>query len=358
MRIRTDIMYLNLNLFIGLIFILFIPFNGFSQEKTDDQLLFSNDKLLEITLRSDYKSILHDREDKPGYHDASIIYQDSAGSAVQLPARVKVRGNFRKDPEHCRFPPLLVNFKKEEVKGTLFNEQNKLKLVTPCQRDIYVLREYMIYKLYNLITDYSFRVRLLKVNYFDTIRNKPYFDRYSFFLEDNDLMAKRNQCKIIDNFYNPYQLNRKATMKLDLFEYMIGNKDWWITSHKNINLIQHDTVEQAIAVPYDFDMSGFVDASYAKPAGVPESQIVDPQYYKGICMTSGEEKEMFDYYNNMKDRFVHEIRTDPLYPGYLKSQSIDYLNRFYSVINNPSRVKTEIEKKCVKYQEFVQYKMK
>ncbi len=343
-------------IFLGLAAGLCAPNRSSGQDKGENQVLFSSDKLLEITLRSDFKNILNERVDDPEYHNASIIYSDSSGNSIQLPARIKVRGNFRLDPKHCKFPPILVNFKKEEVRGTLFNNQNKLKLVTPCQSDKYVLREYMIYKLYNAVTENSFRARLLKVNYFDTVRNKSYFERYSFFLEDNGRMAERNHREITDKFYNPYQLNRDAIVKLGLFEYLIGNNDWWVTSHKNINLIQRDSTEKAIAVPYDFDMSGFVDASYAKPPGVPESMVVDPQFYKGICMTSEEKKGAFDYYNSMKDKFIRIIRTDPLYPGYLKEQSVDYLDRFYTVINDPSLVKTDIDQKCIKYQDYVKFK--
>lgn len=329
-----------------------------SYAKARDQLLFKSDRLLNIKISSNFSGLLSDMEDQPEYRSAVISYPDSNGRITQLPARLKVRGNFRLDPEHCKFPPILVNFKKEDVKGTLFNNQDKLKLVTPCQNEKYVLREYMIYKLYNLVTQYSFRVRLMSVDYFDSTKNKSLFTRYSFFLEDNDLMAERNGKEITRKFYNPYQLNRQAMIYLDLFEFMIGNNDWWITSHKNIYLIVGDSTEAPVPVPYDFDMSGFVDANYAKPEGVPAYRLIDPQFYKGICMTDTEKKNAFDYFISMKPEFTDAILHDPLYPKSLKNQSIDYLDRFYHIIRNPELVKTEIDNKCMKYQDYVKFNEK
>jgi len=299
--------------------------------------------------------ILSDREDNPDYHVASIRYTDRNGNEVILPVRLKVRGNFRRDPDNCSFPPLLVNFKKQDVKGTLFNEQNKIKLVTPCQDQKYVWREYMIYKLYNMVTEYSFRVRMMKVDYFDSTSNQSYFTRYSFFLEDNDLMAQRNHMVVTDKFYNPYQLNRDEIVKLDLFEFMIGNSDWWITSHKNINLITLDSTSKPIAVPYDFDMSGFVEASYSRPPGVPVEFVKDPQVYKGICMTDEEERRMLQYFKDKKEPFRDRIKNDPIYPRSLKSHSLHYLNRFYYIINKPGMVRSEINGNCKQYKEYVEY---
>ena len=46
---------------------------------------------------------------------------------------------------------------------------NKVKLVTHCRGankyDAYVLKEYLAYKIYNELTDYSLRVRLLEIEY-------------------------------------------------------------------------------------------------------------------------------------------------------------------------------------------------
>ena len=331
---------------------------GYSQKAPAKQPLFESNELTNIEIRADFSEILSDREDNPEYHDAVIIYKNTGGDTISIPAKLKVRGNFRRDPEHCKFPPLLINFKKDDVKGTMFESQNKLKLVTPCQNENYILLEYMIYQLYNLISEYSFKVHLVKVDYYNTDKNRLYFTRCSFFLEENKLMAESNGMEVTEKFYNPYQLNRVATINLGLFEYMIGNLDWWVTSHQNIVLIARDSIQAPIPVPYDFDMSGFVNADYSKPAGVPDEMLKERQVYKGICMSQEEKTRAFAYFENMKENFNNMILENPVYPKYLKTQAVGYLRRFYNVIENPDRIKKEIdaEGKCTRYEDFVLYK--
>ena len=55
---------------------------------------------------------------------------------------------------------------------------------------------------------------------------------------------------------------------LGVFQYFIGNTDWWMPRRHNIAVL---TVEDSTyAVPFDFDLSGAVDAPYAKPLRVLE----------------------------------------------------------------------------------------
>ena len=60
-----------------------------------------------------------------------------------------------------------------------------------------------------------------------------------------------------------------------LFEYMIGNTDWSIVRERNIVLLQ-DSSGLLQPLPFDFDMSGLVDAHYAGPApGLSIDQVTE-----------------------------------------------------------------------------------
>jgi hypothetical protein len=67
----------------------------------------------------------------------------------------------------CSFLPLLLKFSKENVLNTIFQNQDKLKLVLPCKGEKYLVREFYVYRLYNLITYQSFKVRLVKLTFED-----------------------------------------------------------------------------------------------------------------------------------------------------------------------------------------------
>jgi hypothetical protein len=86
---------------------------------------------------------------------------------------MKTRGHFRKLKENCKYPPLLINFPKDVDRlSSVFSGQKKLKLVMPCTGDDYIIREWLVYKIYNLITPKSFRARLVRVDLDDAKSKK------------------------------------------------------------------------------------------------------------------------------------------------------------------------------------------
>ena len=122
--------------------------------------LFDADEIFEISLKGNIRELLNDRSEKPKYHSINLFYKESDGSEINIPVQMKTRGHFRKLKENCTYPPLLINFTQNSLHSTtIFKEQLKLKLVMPCEGDDYIVREWLAYKLYNLVTPQSFRVR-------------------------------------------------------------------------------------------------------------------------------------------------------------------------------------------------------
>jgi hypothetical protein len=314
-------------------------------DKTDS--LFKSDELVNIELRSDFSAIQVDRVENPQYHDGELIYHSPDGQTIKFSVKVRARGAFRRDPKNCSFPPLNVVFKKSEVKNTLFVNQHKLKLVTPCQNDKDVIKEYLIYKMYNKVTDKSLKARLIKILYFDTGSGKKLYEKYSFFLEDDENVAELNNAVEIDKILTPYGLDRESFIKMAVFEYMIGNKDWFITSKRNVVIMQpKDTTLAPYAVPYDFDFAAFVNADYTKPPDVPDEFLAPRRVYKGICCTTAEYNEVFAFYKSLRPAFESIIDNMTLLPKAGRMQNLAYLNSFYRIIENKEMIKQEFLDKC------------
>ena len=309
--------------------------------------LFQSEEIIRMELRSDFSAILKNRTENPKYFDGELIYYTAANESKKLSVRIMVRGKFRLKPDNCNFPPLFVDFKKNEVKNTIFDNQNKLKLVTPCQYEEDVIEEYTVYKLYNKVTDLSIRARLTKILYFDTGSNKKLFEKHSFFIEDDDHAAARNDCHVKDKFMTPFDLDRESYKKLTLFEYIIGNKDWFVTSRQNIIIFQpNDTTKAPHAVPYDFDFSGFVNAEYTKPQGVPDDKLRDKREYKGLCYTDEEFKEVFEFYQKLRPEFESIINNQKLISRSGRVYLQSYIKYFYNVIKSKNLIKQEFLDKC------------
>jgi hypothetical protein len=315
--------------------------------------LFRSEEIIEIELRSDFSEIQKERTENPGYHEGKLIYLSQTGDPVELEVRVMARGNFRLKPENCNFPPLMVDFKKSDAKNTLFENQDKLKLVTPCQTDEDLIDEYTVYKMYNVVTDLSFKVRLARILYFDTGTNKAVFERYSFFLEDKDHVAERNNLVPVNNFITPFEVNRDNYIKLSFFQYLIGNKDWWVSSRKNTVIMQaKDSTGVFFAMPYDFDFSVFVNADYTKPGGDPNYSIADRRMYKGICFTDEEYQKVFEFYRELRPVLESIVNTQDLISRNARKEKLRFIKEFYTVIDNRYLRKQNILNLCETRQDY------
>lgn len=310
--------------------------------------LFTSDKVLKLELRSDFSAIQIDRAETPEEHDGELIYHSPDGKKIKFSVKVSARGNFRRSPKNCNFPPLRINFKKSEVKNTIFDNQDKLKLVTPCQFEEEVLEEYAIYKMYNLVTDTSFMVRLARITYFDTGKGKKVFERYSFFIEDKDHLAERIGAFADERIVPPNKLENRNFRYLPVFQYMIGQRDWFITTSHNIAILQpNDTTLAPYAVPYDFDFSGLVDAEYTRPEGASSSIASNRRVYLGACWSPGEFEEIFSFFRRLRPEFNSVINNMDLISKTGRNWMINYIDYFYKVIESKELIKQEFIDKCL-----------
>ena len=159
--------------------------------------IFDNEEPLNITLRYDISAFIKLKAKKEErYFPAELVIHISETDSITKNIRVKARGNFRKN--HCFFPPIHLSFKTDKIKVDGFDEVNKIKMVTHCKSsnmyEQYVLKEYLAYRLYNMITDNSLKVRLLRIKYEDTGKRRQHSIKYGFLIEPTKLLARRKEC--------------------------------------------------------------------------------------------------------------------------------------------------------------------
>lgn len=303
-----------------------------------EKRLFDSDEILDLTISGDIRALFNDRSDDAVYHPMEISYISQEGQEISIPLKIKTRGNFRRDPANCAYPPLKLNFaKKKTPENSLFYKQDKLKLVVPCKDDKYVVREYLVYKLYNILTEQSFRVRLARVVYADTVRDKNTDPLYGFILEDEDEMAKRNQAEIVER--QGLRLNKTNTesfLKMAVFEYMIGNTDWSVQYQHNVKFLIDEATVLPYTVAYDFDHAGIVRTPYAKPAPELLMQSVRERRYRGYCIEDMREFDpVFAQFNALKDDFYRVYTECPLLEEKYVKATAKFLDEFYETINDP-----------------------
>lgn len=238
--------------------------------------LFEEDEPLTLTLVLPMDSMRQDRflED-PAYRPLDMLIHEG-GHIDTLTASFRVRGNFRKRPENCEWAPLKIKLKRREASKSCLGVHREFKLVTSCQGENYLIREYMVYKMYHHLTEYSLRVRMVTVILRDALGQEPDVEMKGFIIEDKEGLAMRKGLEIVEGdsiSANEVELRHRA--RLYLFQYMIGNRDWDIYSQKNVVLFRMEGVP--LAVPFDFDLSGCVDVPYMDFEGI------ERRYFRSIC---------------------------------------------------------------------------
>lgn len=322
-----------------------------------DTPLFADDGPMAVTVEGPFRKIGRDRTGEPEWHPGRLMHTDTDGMTHTFDIRVRARGKNRRKSDVCQFPPLRLDFDRSETVGTPFAGQNKLKLVTHCQGssrfEQLVRREMLAYRLYNLVSDCSFRIRELTLTYIDSDRpSKKPAQRLGFLIEDRDDVARRCGGKRaqVDQI-GRNQLDPAVANRYEFFQYMIGNTDWSMLRaadefccHNGMLVETGD--DNLLPVPYDFDASGLVDAPYAAPSEELGIDRVTQRLYRGFCRGDDVVAATIADFNRQKDSFYALIDA---FPGFTKATRIKttrYLDRFYETINDPKRRKREIDDEC------------
>lgn len=320
----------------------------YSQEV--EPLLFSDTSILEVELLYNFDELKRDYDSDPNYHSAQLRYKNIWGGMARLEVDIKTRGIFRRNPKNCAQPPLWIRFDTKRIRNTPFEGIDKVKLVLQCYNgNTYshtLLREYLAYSIYGIVSSYSYRVRLVRINLVDRItgvRN----GMYGFFIEPSTMMATRLGARL-DNRKNihPNACNKQQATRMALFQYMIGHTDWSIKAQHNITLIELDDAAPPIPVPFDFDFSGLVNAPYALPAEHLPIKSVTERYFNGYCRTLEEFKVEIDYFNTLRFEINNSVNSFYLLGDQNTSNVIDYINEFYEIINSDRMLKREFIGGC------------
>ena len=311
--------------------------------------LFSSDVPIRITIRGPISSLVSDRTDNARAGTLTL-----AGTGEAMPITLSARGLTRRRDDICAFPPLRVDFNRVPSPGSLFERQNRLKLVTHCRASAdfqqKILLEYAAYRLFNLLTPLSYRARLATIDYVDD-SGRPYVSRVGFFLEDIDDVARRNgmvRARTADRVAAS-QLDARAAARFALFNYMISNLDWSMRAgpagegccHNGRLLTASGTPNaRLVPVPYDFDYSGLVDAPYATPPEGLKVNNVRQRVYRGYCIHTAEARAFAAELSARRAEIGGVLGTIPGLDERSRKRASAYLDGFFKDLDSGKPLKS------------------
>ncbi|MDQ6812802.1 MAG: hypothetical protein M3040_03540 [Bacteroidota bacterium] len=306
------------------------------------QLFFSDDKVIEVTLSTDVRKLKSEKKE-PTWQPANIIMRFDDTSVIDENIRIEPRGEYRKN--NCDIASLMLNLKNPT--SPKLSALKKLKMVGGCRTgsafEELLLKEYLVYKIYSLISIMSFRVRLMHVTYKDSRQKAKPYSQYAFLIEDITDLAARNNCNEMKKVQFPSEAtNRQQMTLISLFQYMIGNTDWSVPNYHNIKLIipKNDSLALPFAIPYDFDYAGLVDADYAVPNEELGIKSVKDRLYRGFERSMDELQVAIDIFKERKSRIMFTINSFTLLSEKTRKEMVNYLEEFYKTIGDKRAIRT------------------
>jgi len=323
----------------------------------DAVALFETGDEVELTLSAPWRDIVRDRDNQDPY-PAMLHYVDDSGARRSVALTVERRGKTRQ--RVCRFPPIRLRFDKDDVEGTLFDGNKSIKMVTHCNNgsrwEQYYVLEMLAYPIYNLISERSFRVRPLSVTYHDVDRDKNDGPRFAFLIEDDKLVADRNDLDKYDLVeIRPERLDPLESSRFALFQYLIGNEDWSSLGGPagddcchNAKLVGPESGKPLYALPYDFDSSGLVDAQYAVPNEGLRISNVRQRLFRGFCLHNATLESARAEFLEKRDAIEAIVEGEPRLRPRNRSGAIRYLGNFFDVLEDPRSFERAITNACRK----------
>ena len=296
--------------------------------------LFGSDEIFEISLESDWEQLSRNK-DKKEFQTATLGYRLNDSIRVRRKVMIRPRGRSRHGA--CTIPPIRIKLDETNFVLEGLQELENLKITATCingkPMSDYLLKEYLVYKMYQQLTDWSFQTRLIKISYLDANKRFDSFDNYALLIEEKGKLAQRRNGLISDETeLSKADIQSEQLALSSLFNFMIGNSDWNPLKAHNVKLVKSRDFKDPLLypIPYDFDYSELVGANYNSPKGL---ESIQKRQYLGYCQTHKEFEALFKIFNQNKSRFYKLIFDFPYLGEEQKREMQKYLDEFYRMIN-------------------------
>lgn len=317
--------------------------------------IFDGDRVIAAVLDAPWREIMRQKNQDKSWN-GQFSYTDDSGAAVTIPVTITTRGLTRL--RVCDFPPLRLEFDKEAAKGTAFRGAGNLKMVTHClastRFEQYYIKEFLSYRIFNLVTDKSYRVQGLDMQYVDRAAGGRATERFGFLIEDPDDVAERNGLvKLGLDEIRPERLDPKETSRFMLFQYLISNLDWSVLSGPkehcchNARLIgASPTAATLYALPYDLDASGLVDAHYAAPPDNLRVRSIRQRLFRGFCEHNEAVPQTVAEFRDLRPQIIGLFENEQRLDNRNRNGAIKFLEQFYRILESPKDIEKQLTDNC------------
>lgn len=308
----------------------------------------SGTSLWEMHLTLDWRQFLKTKVDKV-YVPSSIYCVSHEGDTIFLEGKVKARGHMRL--AICNIPPIKLKIAKESLSKAGFNAFNEMDIAHPCHQaasyEQYILKEYLAYKLWELISPWHLRTQLIYLYYHSIDGRESFAQSPAFIVENEEELLARCQAKKVNNsMISQDAIDSTMFLQLCLFQFMIGNTDWYVSNRHNLEFMGVQDKPLLHCIPFDFDYSGLVGARYASHHESIQLSSVASRYYQGKCRSEEDVMKALAIFFEKKDAILALPATIPGLDERSVRHAVEYLESFYDIIEHPKKRESQIIRHC------------
>jgi len=303
--------------------IFLLSFTVSAQKALKSDALFSDQTPVEIKLGYSNKMMNKKTNDSTFIDTTMEFLHEGKWSSINV--NLRARGNFRRN--ECYFPPIKMKIKKDQYKGTIFDGNKTMKLVLPCkiesENNDNILQEFIAYKIYEQISPYHFKTRRVNIDFTEPKGKKKVktFKLKGFLIEDDKRVSQRHESRVFERFVHPMAMDHLTSVHNAFFQYLLGNTDFSVAYQHNGKLMYSEAEKIIIPLPYDFDMTGWVNPSYATVNTTLGINSVQDRKYRGF-------KREQQYFDQVRKEFLDK-----------KSSLMEMVASFESEFSDPKEYK-------------------
>lgn len=343
--------------FVLLFFLIFvIPFIDAQETNPKVNLhevspLFNRHDSLSLKLNYSKKELLKFTNDST-YIKSNISYAEKNGDFKNMKVKLRARGNYRR--KHCYYVPLYLKINKTDSKGSIFEKDKKIKIVLPCLKskksNDNVVKEYLAYKIFECLSPYYFESKLTPIHLEEQLNNKNIdHNLMAILVQDDKQVAASFHGNIIKRNVHPQNQDPLSSVRNALFQFMIGNTDFSAAYQHNEKIFFID--KKIVPVPYDFDMSGFVNPSYAIVSVVNDVELpitrVTQRMYRGFEQDEKVVQQVRQEFLDRQTEVFNILDQNKIFFEDPKefTEAREFLLDFYQILSNDKKFNNNVLKR-------------
>lgn len=312
--------------------------------------LMKSDSVTHLYLTLNWKELEKDKKEK-AYLPAHVMFE-TGGEKISMEIKVRTRGHMRLNI--CFYPPLKLKFEKSALSERSLKDHNEIDLVHRCQSgdsyQQYILKEYLAYKLFQVLSPLSFNVQLVRIHYLNPNGTTAYESSLGFVVEHTEELVDRlGGQRIKTPIISQHSVDKESMLRTSVFQFMIGNTDWSFRTRHNLEFLAVPGYSLLVTIPYDFDYSGLVSATYAahhQDIGLPH---VANRFYQGKCYPPEMTMKVINEFVAKKEEILSIPRTIYGIDDKVLRHVNDYLLEFFNILEDNKKLKHQIIDHCDKW---------